>query len=86
VTGQEKKKKKLGGAYPGQRRPTHQPHVPTEFDNNGQGQANFVTYGGGNALTLAQNDGSTAPEVGKPQAQFIEGKRMPVIIESPCSC
>ena len=72
VTGQEVKKKKLGGAYPGQVRPQHQPYQPPPSAfQNGQATAHFVTHGTGNALTLVQADGSHAPQQGKP-AQFIQ--------------
>jgi hypothetical protein len=76
VTGQEKTRKKLGGAYPGQRRPQHQPYIPpaTEFGKDGQATAHFVAHGGGNALTLVRQDGSHKPEIGgKPQSEFIQG-------------
>lgn len=68
-------KKKLGGAYPGQRRPQQQPYAPSasEFDKNGQAVAHFKAYGGGNALTLVKNDGTNNPQSGKAEAQFIEG-------------
>ena len=39
ATGQEKKKKKLGGAYPGQRRPQHRPHMPNESQFGPDGKA-----------------------------------------------
>lgn len=78
MTGKETKKKKLGGAYPGQRRPQHQPYVPpaSDFDKEGKATAHFIAYGGGNALTLVKKDGSSKPESGKPEAQaeFIQGK------------
>ena len=75
-SGQEKKKKKLGGAYPGQRRPQHSPYVPPEheFGKDGQAVAHFISYGGGNALTLVRHDGSSAPEQGKPQKEYIQGE------------
>lgn len=76
ATGQEKKKKSLGGAYPGQRRPQHQPHVPaaTEFDANGTATAHFRAYGGGNALTLVRQDGSYQPEKGPAaESTFVQG-------------
>lgn len=74
-TGQTKTKKKLGGAYPGQRRPQHQTYVPPAdaFGKDGTATAHFIAYGGGNALTLVQQDGSHAPQVGKPQSEFIQG-------------
>ncbi|GKY92411.1 hypothetical protein MPSEU_000211700 [Mayamaea pseudoterrestris] len=72
-TGQQKTKKRLGGAYPGQRIPQHSPYVPpaSAFNNN-QAVAHFVAYGGGNALTLVQSDGNAAPQVGKYQPEYIQ--------------
>lgn len=65
ITGQQKTKKKLGGAYPGQRRPQHAPHAPdASAFQNGQATVHFKAYGGGNALTLVQQDGSSAPASG----------------------
>ena len=74
-TGQQKVKKRLGGAYPGQKIPQHSPYVPpaSAFGKDGQATAHFVAYGGGNALTLVQSDGSTAPQVGKYQPEYIQG-------------
>lgn len=90
IHGNEKKKKKLGGAYPGQRRPQHQQYAPpaSEFDQNGQAVAHFMAYGGGNALTLVQNDGSNKPQSGKTEPQFIQGKNRaarPKSLCIPCS-
>jgi hypothetical protein len=75
VTGQEKTRKKLGGAYPGQRRPTNQPYLPpaSEFGKDGQAVTHFVAFGGGNALTLVKQDGSHQPEFGKAQSEYIQG-------------
>lgn len=67
MTGQKTEKKKLGGAYPGQRRPHHNPHTPNEsqFDKiTGQAVVHFKAYGGGNALTLVQQDGTAQPQSG----------------------
>jgi hypothetical protein len=78
-TGQKKVKKRLGGAYPGQKIPQHGPYVPpaSAFGKDGQATAHFVTHGGGNALTLVQCDGSTAPQVGGSVSppQMIQGRR-----------
>jgi len=71
-TGETKTKKKLGGAYPGQRRPNHAPYVPeaAAFDSHtGQATVHFKAYGGGNALTLVRQDGSSQPAAGVPVAQ-----------------
>jgi hypothetical protein len=67
---------RLGGAYPGQRRPQHAPYVPPASDFNGDGTAtvHFVAYGGGNALTLVQSDGTTKPLMGQAQPEYVEGK------------
>jgi hypothetical protein len=75
MTGQEKTRKKLGGAYPGQRRPPNQPYLPpaSEFGKDGQAVAHFVAFGGGNALTLVKQDGSHKPEAGKAQSEYIQG-------------
>ena len=74
-TGQQKVKKRFGGAYPGQKVPQHSPYVPpaSAFGKDGQATAHFVAHGGGNALTLIQSDGSTAPQVGKYQPEYIQG-------------
>lgn len=74
--GNVKTKKKLGGAYPGQRRPNHQPYAPpaSDFGKDGQATVHFVAYGGGNALTLVKKDGSSQPQSGAAEAQFIQGK------------
>jgi hypothetical protein len=81
MNGKEKKNKKLGGAYPGQRRPQHQQYTPpaSDFGKDGQATAHFVAYGGGNALVLVKKDGSSQPESGggvgdKPQ--YIQGTFM----------
>jgi len=67
VTGQKTEKHRLGGAYPGARRPLMAPYTPgaSEFDSQGQATAHFVSYGGGNALVLQQN-GIAQPQVGQP--------------------
>ena len=76
VTGQPKKKKTLGGAYPGQRTPTHAPYTPptSDFQPNGAGMstatAHFIQYGGGNALVLGTNPTAT-PQSGKAQPLFV---------------
>jgi hypothetical protein len=74
-SGQTKIKKKLGGAYPGQRRPNHGQFTPdaTQFDSNGQAVVHFKAYGGGNALTLVQQDGSNQPVTGTATPEYIEG-------------
>lgn len=77
-TGMETKKKRLGGAYPGQRRPEHAPYTPPA-DAFGEGNttttAHFVAYGGGNALTLARPDGtSLGPASGGPAKEYIQGE------------
>jgi hypothetical protein len=74
-SGQTKIKKKLGGAYPGQRRPNHGQFTPdaTQFDSNGQAVVHFKAYGGGNALTLVQQDGSNRPVTGAVTPEYIEG-------------
>lgn len=75
ATGQEIKKKRLGGAYPGQRRPQHKPFMPatSQFGPDGKAVVHFKAYGGGNALTLVQQDGSSQPATGQPEPQFIQG-------------
>ena len=75
VTGQETKKHSWGGQYPGNRRPQHGPYIPpaNDFDKNGTATAHFVTCGGGNALTLVRKDGTTTPETGGIQPEFVEG-------------
>jgi hypothetical protein len=79
VTGETKKK--LGGNYPGNRRPQQAPYVPpqTEFHkvdgDTAQATAHFVAYGGGNALVLV--DQANAPPqlaTGAPQKEYIQGK------------
>eukprot|EP00541_Cyclophora_tenuis_P012936 CAMPEP_0116555460 /NCGR_PEP_ID=MMETSP0397-20121206/8161_1 /TAXON_ID=216820 /ORGANISM="Cyclophora tenuis, Strain ECT3854" /LENGTH=198 /DNA_ID=CAMNT_0004080737 /DNA_START=114 /DNA_END=710 /DNA_ORIENTATION=+ len=60
VTGQVREKKKLGGSYPGNRPPQHAPYTPPAGDfHNGQATAHFISYGGGNALTLSTNNNHT---------------------------
>jgi hypothetical protein len=73
VTGEVKKKKKLGGAYPGQMGQQHAPYAPpASAFQNGQATAHFVSYGGGNALTLVQPDGSTAPQHGGSESKYVQ--------------
>jgi hypothetical protein len=75
-TGQETKRKRLGGAYPGQRRPQHAPYQPpgAAFGNGDQATAHFVSYGGGNALVLQNSNGPSRPEQGIPGKDYIQGK------------
>lgn len=72
ITGQEKIKKKLGGAYPGQRPPQHSQYAPSDF-NNGQATAHFIQYGGGNALVLGDgpNPTSVQPQHGQAEVQYV---------------
>lgn len=72
-TGQVETKKKLGGAYPGQRRPQHATYTPdaSQFDGNGQAVVHFKAYGGGNALTLVQQDGTNQPSIGIAQPEYV---------------
>ena len=75
-TGKESRKKRLGGAYPGQRRPQHQPYTPPEeaFAGGNTATQHFVAHGGGNALTLAKPDGSAIPPAsGGPTKEYIQG-------------
>lgn len=74
-TGQTKTKKKLGGAYPGQRRPNKGPHVPddSQFGKDGKAVLHFKAYGGGNALTLVKQDGTSQPATGMAAPQYIQG-------------
>jgi hypothetical protein len=74
--GHEKTKKTLGGAYPGQRPPQHQPYAPasSDYNSNGTAVAHFMAYGGGNALTLVRQDGSNKPEMGQAQPMLVQGK------------
>lgn len=64
VTGDKKAKHKMGGAYPGNRRPVNNPYTPpaSQF-SNGQATSHFVSYGGGNALVLKQG-GVSQPQIG----------------------
>ena len=75
VTGKQKVKKKLGGAYPGQRPAQHAPYNPSDFQN-GQATAHFIQYGGGNALVLTDgpNPTSIQPQQGQAQPEYISGK------------
>ena len=84
ATGQPKKKKTLGGAYPGQRTPTHAPYTPppTDFSkpygdtttstatSTATATAHFIQYGGGNALVLGTNP-QAVPQAGTPQPLFV---------------
>jgi len=74
-TGQAKQKKRLGGAYPGQRRPQHAPYAPpaSDFGKDGTATAHFIAYGGGNALTLVKPDGSHQPQTGQARPEYIQG-------------
>lgn len=73
ITGEQKTKKKLGGAYPGQRPPTHAPYTPpaSDFGKIGAGVStattHFIQYGGGNALVLGTSPNVT-PQVGPSSA------------------
>lgn len=83
VTGEVKKKKKNGGAYPGQGGQQHAPYQPpASAFQNGQATAHFVSYGGGNALTLQQADGSTKPQHGGPEAGQFVNVTLPAGVES----
>ena len=78
MTGQQRQKHKLGGAYPGNRRTPQQAYTPgaSEFNSQGQATAHFVSYGGGNALVLQQN-GIAQPQAGQPvgkQPTYIQGE------------
>lgn len=59
ITGESKTKKKLGGAYPGQRRPNQGQYAPAdvEFGKDGKATVHFKAVGGGNALQLVQQNG-----------------------------
>ena len=82
VTGEIKKKKKNGGAYPGQGGQQHAPYQPpASAFQNGQATAHFVSYGGGNALTLQQADGTTKPQHGGPAREFVN-VTLPAGVES----
>ena len=74
VTGQTNTKKKLGGSYPGMSAPHHKPYAPpaSAFQNGTTAQAHFIQYGNGNALTLVQNDGSSQPQSGGPESQYVQ--------------
>ena len=76
-TGAAKHKHKMGGSYPGNRRPQEQQYTPTASQfQNGQAVAHFVNYGGGNALVLQQN-GIAQPQAGQPlatQPTYIQGR------------
>ena len=73
-----KEKKKLGGAYPGNRRPEKTPYVPPQSDfqktggNTSQATAHFISYGGGNALVLV-SDANSPPQAasGGPPKEYI---------------
>jgi hypothetical protein len=85
-TGKEKKKHKMGGAYPGNRRKPQAPYTPSasQFNPQGQATAHFVSYGGGNALVLQQG-GLAQPQVGE-KAQFIQGKEKMQCAACVCVC
>jgi len=65
ITGETKTKHKLGGAFPGSRRPVNAAYAPpaSQF-SNGQAISHFVSYGGGNALVLKQGGGPAIPQIG----------------------
>jgi len=73
-----KEKKKLGGAYPGNRRPQQAPYAPPQSDfqkvdgNTSEATAHFVSYGGGNALVLV-DDANSPPQMasGGPAKEYI---------------
>lgn len=74
MTGKEKKK--LGGAYPGNRRPQQAPYQPPQSEfQNGQATAHFVAYGGGNALVKV-DQANSPPQLasGDPAKEYISGK------------
>lgn len=77
VTGEVKKKKKLGGAYPGQRPAQHQPYRPPakDFGADGKATLNFVAYGGGNALKLVEKTDAagSAHQPSSPNPNHIQG-------------
>ena len=54
----------------GQQHAPYQP--PASAFQNGKATAHFVSYGGGNALTLMRPDGSTKPQHGGPESQFVQ--------------
>jgi hypothetical protein len=89
VTGKTTEKKRLGGAYPGQRRPHHNPYTPndSQFDKlTGQAVVHFKAYGGGNALTLVKQDGTSQPQSGGPfpgasSSQFVQVTLPPGVME-----
>ena len=68
----------MGGAYPGQRRPHHEAYTPdaSQFNQNGQAVVHFKAYGGGNALTLVQQDGSNQPVTGIAVPQYVQGESL----------
>lgn len=78
ITGEGKKKKKLGGAYPAQRRPQKNPYVPDESEFNkvdgttSTATAHFVACGGGNALVLMNKPNRPPPDaVGAEKKEYI---------------
>jgi hypothetical protein len=85
ITGQQKKKKKLGGAYPGQRPPQHDQYTPSNFEG-GKATAHFVQYGGGNALVLVDGPTSSAaqPQQGSARPVFISGKFFSLLVRNRC--
>ncbi|CAB9518857.1 expressed unknown protein [Seminavis robusta] len=81
VTGETKTKKKNGGAYPGQRGQQHAAYQPpASAFVNGQATAHFVSYGGGNALTLMQPDGSTKPQHGGHASKLVKVTLPPGVV------
>lgn len=65
ITGQKTTTHKMGGAFPGNRRPVNAPYRPpaSEFSGNNV-TSHFVSYGGGNALVLKQGSGPAVPQTG----------------------
>jgi len=73
VTGETKTTHKMGGSYPGNRRPASTPYSPPASQcSNGQATSHFVSYGGGNALVLKEN-GISQPQIGA--SSYANGKQ-----------
>lgn len=73
VTGETKTTHKMGGSYPGNRRPASKPYnPPASQSSNGQAVSHFVSYGGGNALVLKEN-GISQPQIGA--SSYANGKQ-----------
>eukprot|EP00978_Attheya_sp_CCMP212_P002536 scaffold5152_cov60-Attheya_sp.AAC.2 len=80
ITGQHNTKKKLGGAYPGQRPPHHDQYTPSTSNfEGGQATAHFVQYEGGNALVIVDGPTPSAvqPQQGAAQHKYISGESSP---------